>query len=70
MDIVNVNAGILIEEKNLNSQKLVNEIDDLLEDDNRLKNMKTNLNKLKIDNDYEEEFNVYPRSSSNGWLRR
>ena len=50
MDIVNVNAGILIEEKNLDSEKLVREIDNLLDDDKKLKNMKTNLNKLKIDN--------------------
>ena len=50
MDIVNVNAGILIEEKNLDSEKLVKEIDNLLDDDNKLKEMKNNLNELKVDN--------------------
>ena len=50
MDIVNVNAGILIEEKNLDSKKLVKEIDSLLDNDNKLKEMKNNLDKLKVNN--------------------
>ena len=50
MDIVNVDGGILIEEKKLDSKKLVSEIDNLLEDDKKLNDMKNNLNKLKVDN--------------------
>lgn len=50
MDLVNEKSAILIEEKNLDSKKLVEEIDNLLSDDKRLKEMKNNLNKLKVDN--------------------
>jgi len=50
MDLVNENAGILMEEKNLDSKKLVNEIDSLLNNEDKLKEMKVNLNKLKVEN--------------------
>ena len=50
MDLVNIDAAILIEEKNLNSEELVKNIDNLLSDKNKLYNMKNNLSKLKVDN--------------------
>ena len=50
MDIVNIDGGIMIEEKNLNKEKLVKEIDNLLNDEDKLNKMKNNLNKLKVDN--------------------
>ena len=49
MDLVNEKSAILIEEKDLDSNKLVEEIDKLLDDEKKLKEMKNNLNKLKID---------------------
>ena len=49
MDLVNEKSAVLMEEKDLNSEKLVKEIDNLLNDDKRLKEMKQNLNKLKVD---------------------
>ena len=50
MDLVNIDAAILIEEKNLNSEELLNKIDNLLSNKNKLENMKKNLSKLKVDN--------------------
>jgi len=49
MDLVSVDAGLLIEEKNLDSKELVNKIDDLLTNDKKLNNIKKNLKKLHID---------------------
>ena len=49
MDLVNEKAAILIEEKDLDSEKLVGEIDNLLTDENRLKEIKENLDNLKVD---------------------
>ena len=49
MDIVNANSGILIEEKNLDSKKLVKEIDNLLSDEDKLKQMRKNLDNLKVE---------------------
>ena len=49
MDLVNEDAAILIEEKNLNDKELVKTIDNLLEDENRLKVMRNNLTKLKVE---------------------
>lgn len=46
MDLVNEQAAILIEEKDLTSNKLVSEIDRLISDDKLAKSMKTNLKKL------------------------
>ena len=50
IDIVNNNAGILIEEKELTGDKLVNEIDKVINDNKKLNTIKNNLNKLKVDN--------------------
>ena len=49
MDLVNEDAAILIEEKNLNGEELVEKIDKLLNNDNRLNEIKNNLNKLKVE---------------------
>lgn len=49
MDLVNENAGILIEEKDLDSKKLVDQIDNLLNNEKKLKEIKNNLNNLKVD---------------------
>ena len=49
MDLVNEDAAVLIEEKNLNDKELVKTIDNLLDDESKLKFMKNNLNKLKVE---------------------
>lgn len=48
MDLVNIDAAILMEEKDLDSKKLVSIIDESLKDDKKLNKMKTNLEKLDI----------------------
>ena len=48
MDFVNKKAGIMIEEKDLTGELLVEKIDELINDDNRLEEMKNNLNDLGI----------------------
>ena len=50
MDLVNEDAAIIIEEKNLNSEQLVDKIDSMLSNDKELNKMKSNLNNLKVDN--------------------
>ena len=49
MDLVDTNSAILMEEKDLDSKKLVDAIDNLLSDDKKLNEMKTNLEKLNIE---------------------
>lgn len=46
MDLVKVDAAILVEEKELHGDKLVREIDDLIHDDHKIRQMKTNLRRL------------------------
>ena len=48
IDLVNASAASLLEEKDLKDDILVKTIDDLLYDDNRLKNMKNNLERFKV----------------------
>lgn len=48
MDFVNKNAGIMIEEKNLTGELLVEKIDELINDDKKLSEMKNNLKDLGI----------------------
>lgn len=48
MDFVNKNAGVMIEEKDLTGNLLVNKIDELINDDQKLKEMKDNLSDLGI----------------------
>ena len=49
MDLVNEDAAVLFEEKNLDSKELVNKIDNILNDDKKIKQMKKNLEGLYID---------------------
>ena len=49
-DLVNNDAGILVEEKDLDGDILINKIDELLKFPLEYKKIKDNLNKLKIDN--------------------
>ena len=49
MDLVNEKSAILIEEKDLDSEKLVEEIDNLLNSEEKLEEMKKNLDNLKVD---------------------
>lgn len=46
MDLVNKNAGVLLEEKNLNEDTLVKEIDKLINNSNKMLDIKDNLEKL------------------------
>ena len=48
MDLVNNDAGILIEEKDLKEDILIKKIDEVLYDDDKLNKMKKNLEKLDI----------------------
>ncbi len=48
MDLVKNNAARIIEEKDLTTDNLINEINDLIHDDKTLKEMKSNLKKLEI----------------------
>ena len=49
LDIVNNDAGLLIEEKDLKNDILVKTIDNLIDDSKKMNDFKKNLNKLKVD---------------------
>ncbi len=49
LDLINNDACILIEEKDLKGDILVRTIDSIINDENKLKKIKNNLNSLKID---------------------
>lgn len=57
MDLVNAKASVLIEEKNLNSDIIVKNIDKIINDDKKLNDMKKGLKSLKIDNSAEIIYN-------------
>ena len=48
IDFVKNDASVIIEEKDLKDNKLVNTIDELITDNNKLNKMKENLSKLKV----------------------
>ena len=50
MDLVNSKAAYILEEKDLNKEKLVDMVDYILNTPIKIEIMKTNLNKLKVDN--------------------
>jgi len=50
MDLVNRNAAIIIEEKDLKGDIIVRNIDSLINDENKLKSMKTNLKDMQVNN--------------------
>lgn len=53
LDLVNNEAAILVEEKDLNNEVLINTIDNLINDEEKINKMKENLKKLKINNSSE-----------------
>lgn len=50
MDLVKENAAVLIEEKNLNGNLLVKTIDELINNDEQIKTIKNNLQKMSVPN--------------------
>lgn len=50
MDLVNANAAILIEEKDLNGDIILRTVDKLINDENKIRDMKKNLKGLNVDN--------------------
>ena len=50
MDLVNKDATIMIEEKDLKGDIIVRSIDSLINDENRIKTMKTNLKSMQVNN--------------------
>ena len=50
LDLVNINAAKLIEEKNLQGDIIVKSIDEIINNEEQIKTMKKNLKTLKIDN--------------------
>lgn len=50
MDLVDNKAAILIEEKDLNESRIVDEIDKLINDESKISNIKSNLSKMGISN--------------------
>lgn len=57
MDLVDNNAARIIEEKDLTSDKLVNEINSLINNEEELKNIKSGLKKLEITDAGEKIYN-------------
>lgn len=49
LDLVKKNAAIMLEEKDLKEGKLYKTIDELINDENKIKNIKSNLTNLKVD---------------------
>lgn len=58
MDLVNVGGAAIIEEKNLNEDVLLTNIEELLNDTNKLNEMKNNLVSLGVDNSAEIIYNT------------
>lgn len=58
LDLVNEKAAILIEEKDLNKKTIVDSIDELINDEEKLKEMKNNLNSLKIEDSALKIYNI------------
>lgn len=49
LDLINKDAAIMIEEKDLKENTLINKIDEIIDDDIKLKHMKDNLKTLKVE---------------------
>jgi UDP-N-acetylglucosamine--N-acetylmuramyl-(pentapeptide) pyrophosphoryl-undecaprenol N-acetylglucosamine transferase len=58
MDLVNVNAADILEEKDLNASTLINKMTDLLNNQDKLNEMKNNLSQLGIDNSAEKIYSI------------
>ena len=50
MDLVNIDASVLIEEKDLKGDIIVRKIEEILYDDNKIKSMKNNLKSMMVSN--------------------
>ena len=50
MDLVNKNAAIMIEEKDLKGDIIVRNIDELIKDENKIKSIKSNLKSMQVNN--------------------
>lgn len=57
MSLVNKNAASIIEEKDLTSEKLISEIDSLINDKKKIKEYKKNLEKLQIPDSLDKIYN-------------
>ena len=58
MDLVDNNAGLILEEKDLTDTSLINLIDKTINDEEKLKEMKNNLKKLGIKDSGERIYNI------------
>ena len=58
MDLVNQNAALILEEKNLTKDNLINMIDEILNDKNKYKTIKDNLKELGIKDSAERIYEV------------
>ena len=58
LDLVNQNAGIMLEEKDLSDISLINLIDNTLDDKDKLKEIKTNLKKIGIKDSSTRIYNI------------
>ena len=58
LDLVNQNAGIMLEEKDLSDNSLINLIDNTLNDKDKLKEIKTNLKKIGIKDSSTRIYNI------------
>ena len=58
MDLVDNNAGLILEEKDITDTSLINLIDKTINDENKLKEMKSNLKKLGIKDSGERIYNI------------
>ena len=64
MDLVSKDAAVLIEEKNLRENVLVNKVDELINDEIKLENMKNNLKQFKCDNSATKIYEIIKEKSS------
>lgn len=64
MDLVHKNAAILIEEKDLKGNILVNKIDELINDNNKLEEMKNNLKQFKCDDSATKIYEIIKEKSN------
>lgn len=64
MDLVSKNAAVLIEEKDLKENTLVNKIDELINDDKKLNEIKNNLKPFKVNNSATKIYEIIKEKSS------
>ena len=64
LDLEKVNAAVIIEEKNLNSDILVNTIDSIINNQDKINNMKEELSKLGVDDSATRMYNAIKEKCS------